>query len=97
MQTQWEKSLSVLREKISNATFSNLFSKLSIISLNKNQAVVIVPADLDLKEIAPYKLLTELSWEEANGNQVDISFRHTAPPIQNNVYSSNAKIGRAHV
>lgn len=90
MQTQWEKSLNVLREKISNTMFSNLFSKLNIISLNKSQAIVIVPTDLDLKEIAPYKLLTEASWEEANGNHVDINFRHTPPPVEKNVYSSNA-------
>ena len=90
MQTQWEKSLNVLRNKISSNIFTNLFSKLKIASLNNNHATIIAPSDLDLKEIAPYKLLTEISWEEANGKHIDLDFRHSSIPREPSTYSNSS-------
>src|SRR5574344_2118716 len=88
MSPQWEKCLEILKTKISEAVFSDLFSSLTLASVSDRRVLVVVPPGKDPKAILPYKGLVELSWQEATGNKADFDFQRqlekpqavTAPP-----------------
>jgi len=88
MSPQWEKCLEILRTKISDAVFTDLFATLTLASVSDRRVLVIVPPGKDPKAILPYKGLVELSWQEATGNKADFDFQRqlekpqavTAPP-----------------
>ena len=66
MQTHWQNTLNELQGKIDPFTFTQLFSKLKIASLLNNEATILIPANGDIKEFTPYKVLIEVCWKEAN-------------------------------
>ena len=84
-----EKCLEILRTKISDAVFTDLFASLTLASVSDRRVLVIVPPGKDPKAILPYKGLVELSWQEATGNKADFDFQRqlekpqavTAPPL----------------
>jgi chromosomal replication initiator protein len=83
MQTHWQNTLNELQGKIDPFTFTQLFSKLKIASLLNNEATILIPANSDIKEFTPYKVLIEVCWKEANQTPVQIIFKAKTLPAPN--------------
>ncbi len=74
MHPQFEKCLNLLHSKISDAVYNDLFANLTLSSVTDRHVSVILPADKDVKAYLPYKVLLEISWQEATGNNLVFDF-----------------------
>ena len=85
MSPQWEKCLELLRSKVSESVFLDLFASLTLSSVSDHRGLIIVPQGQDPKAILPYKGLFELSWQEATGNKVEFDFQRLPETPQTNI------------
>lgn len=81
-EAQWERTLSSLKKKISEDIFSRYFERATMIAFNDNRATIRLPEGIDPKDVAPYKGLLEISWQEINGvtNRIDFEFKDISEP-----------------
>lgn len=76
MNPQLEKCLELLHGKISDAVYNDLFANLELSNVTDRRVSVVFPANKDVKAYLPYKVLLEMSWQEATGQHLDFEFQH---------------------
>ena len=77
MQAKWEQTLFNLKKKISEEIFAEFFEKATIKSLTDTKAIVVLPENIEPKEVIPYKGLLEISWQETTNstNRMDFELK----------------------
>jgi chromosomal replication initiator protein len=68
--------LELLHGKISDAVYNDLFANLELSNVTDRRVSVVFPANKDVKAYLPYKVLLEMSWQEATGQHLDFEFQH---------------------
>ncbi|NLB62826.1 MAG: chromosomal replication initiator protein DnaA [Fibrobacter sp.] len=80
----WNKCLENLQAKLSAEVFANLFTELKLLEINERDVVALVPSHLDLPQYQSYKALVEMAWQEVNGIQINIEFKHPQSEVIKN-------------
>ncbi len=75
MNPQFEKCLNLLHGKISDAVYHDLFANLKLLNITDRHVSVAIPEGKDLKAYLPYKVLLEISWQEATGSPLSFELR----------------------
>ena len=68
--------MELLHGKISDAVYNDLFANLELSNVTDRRVSVLFPAGKDVKAYLPYKVLLEMSWQEATGQHLEFEFQH---------------------